>query len=213
MEDKTLRLGVLYVDEDWTQPVVQDLDKRIAKSRIELVAREAFQKDAPNIKGEIQRLKSQRLDALLVLGLGQSATRVYQQLHDTPVSRETYGLALCNDDDLFATAKEHLDGLFSVGPRLDRKGPLYERLQRIYEQERPGEPVDLTSISMYNAVLILAEAIRSKAETPQELRHFILEKKDFEGVAGKVTFDEKGDAKWKASVERITSKGCVPVLE
>lgn len=212
MQDRNLRLGVLYADEDWTQPVVEDLDKRLVNSRIQLVARQAFKRDAI-LKNELPKLKASKLDALLVLGLGKSAASIYQQLHDNPVSVETYGLALCNDDDLFASAKQYLQGVYSVGPKLDRKGHLYERLQRIYEQERPGEPVDLTSISMFNAVMILAEAIRSHAETPSQLRQFILKKKDFEGIAGKVSFDEKGDAKWKASVDRITSKGCEPVAD
>lgn len=212
MENKVLHLAVLYNNEDWAKATVDDLQAKLSNSRI-VLDRQPFRPGDENMKPTLLKMQKQHPDALFVVSLGHTAASIYKQLAQTPVAAETYGFAACHDDDLFAAAKGALEGVYGVGPRLDRKGPLYERLSKIYQEERPGEPVDMTSISMFNAVLILAEALKARAETPLDMRRFIFKQKEFEGIAGKVVFDANGDAKWKASVERISNGACLPIPE
>jgi ABC-type branched-subunit amino acid transport system substrate-binding protein len=95
--------------------------------------------------------------------------------------------------------------------RNERSQRKLRRLERFYHEERPGAPIDMNSISTFDTVLILAEALRAGATTSEEIKKFILEKRDFQGIAGTLTFDANGDAKWKSIVQLVSGGKCAPL--
>src|SRR5262249_32851323 len=109
MENRTLRLAVLYNDEDWAKATVRDLEEKLNGTRLKGVARTAFRPGDPALKNEIQKLKAAKPDALFVVSLGQPAAAAYKLIAEAQVAPEVYGFAACHDDDLFAAAKDALE--------------------------------------------------------------------------------------------------------
>jgi branched-chain amino acid transport system substrate-binding protein len=58
-------------------------------------------------------------------------------------------------------------------------------------RERYGEDPDFWSAQFYEGTRLLCAAVAAGAETGEEIRQFLIELKDFEGLGGSITFDNK----------------------
>ncbi len=210
MEGKILRVAVIRTDEDWTQLGYNNLIEQLrSSSSIKIGAQEVVAKNTDNFRPQLTKLKKLKMDALYVLASGSTAAKIFAQIKELAVPGEMYGLGLCNSGSVSSSAKESLEGVFSVDPQLGLNKDLFRRLEKIYNEERPGMPIDMNSISTFDTILILAEALRSGASTSEDIKKFILKKKDFQGIAGTLSFDANGDAKWKSIVQLISGGKCV----
>ncbi|MBC2704078.1 ABC transporter substrate-binding protein [Desulfobacula sp.] len=67
-------------------------------------------------------------------------------------------------------------------------------LQNIYKQKYKKESTTIDAPLVYDAVMVLADAIRRADSLDRaKIREALAETKEFEGVTGPITFDEQGD--------------------
>ena len=67
-------------------------------------------------------------------------------------------------------------------------------------------PYGFWSAESYDAVLLLAKVVRECGENPDRIRDCLNKGKEFDGVAGSFSFNEKGDAERKYSIKTVKNK-------
>lgn len=86
------------------------------------------------------------------------------------------------------------DGFFDPSQKPEKAADFYKKYNAAYAGNG-GDVEDPTSPCAYDAINMIAKAIKDGATTRKDIQQYLANLKDFEGVTGTLSFDEKGDVR------------------
>lgn len=186
--DKGLRkLAVLYSNEEYGLGFNNVLKESFPKLGGELVASEAFERGAVDLRTQITKVKAANPNAIYIISNSpDSAVAVLKQLKELGVQATVFGSEGLKSEDITKGAGEAAEGLILTTVS-SGTSDFIARHQAEYGTD-PGP----FAAQGYDAMKALTLAIEDGANAGTKIKNKLADL-EFDGASGKIKFDERGD--------------------
>ena len=185
-------VAILYIDNPYGAALADSAKKEIEKLGGQVVFIDKFQfktEDFSPWLTKIKQLEDQgKLDVLLIFGYYEHAVAV-KQAREMGIKAKIVGAEGFDSPKFIEIAGRAAEGVIIVTDfDRDSSNPLVKEFVKRYKAKRGIEP-DMVAASSFDAVMVLAEAIKKagsldKAKIMDALRSL----RDYNGVAGKILY-------------------------
>ena len=204
--------AVIFYDADNDYSVgIRDTIKRVAPSKgLELVAEDSYLSSMEtDYRTKLNRFKSKSFDVLIVPGYYNQVAMIANQARELGITQPLLGGDGFDSPDLWANAGKNIEGsYFTNHYASDDMDPAVQNYIRKFKERFGGNVPDAMSVLTYDAVNVVADAIRRAGSTDHEaVTDALSEVSGFKGAAGMITINETHDATKKLVVLEIGEGG------
>ena len=202
-EDLKLRkIGILH-DSDAFGVGGADLVERAAKERgMVIVGREKHASGDTDYTAQLLALKSAGAEILVAYSHEVDAAWIQRQYRQLGSPYKYLGSPGSQMRSTLDISKEAAEGLLAIADFVPGQSETNKQYAEAYRREY-NEEYDATSSWAYDAMNILAEAIKTAGEDRAKIREAILALKGYQGVLGAFSFTPNGDGLREVSVVQI----------
>lgn len=189
------KVAILYGNDDVFTKAGYDTMKQVAEDLdLEVVTTETFQLGQSDYKAQLTKIKNLKPDLVLASALYNEGAVILDQARKMGIDVPFVGGNGFNSPEVIKIAGDAANGLIVATPWFAKKDD--EKVKKFvedYEAAYGMEP-DQFAAQAYDGFYVMAEAIKNAGEADRDaIRDALAEIKDFEGVLGKMSFDEDGD--------------------
>lgn len=202
-EMKLTKVGILHDTDAFGTGGADLVEQESKKSGLTVVRREKYTTKEKDFTAQLLALRSSGAEVMVLYATNPEDTAVIQRQYRQLGSPYKYlGSQSGATKDAMNLAREAGEGLLSV---IDWAPGTSDRSRKYAEDYRKeyGEEMDPASVWNYDAVNILAAAIRKAGEDRSKIREAILGMKDYAGVIGKFAFTPNGDGLHSVAVIQV----------
>ena len=197
----------------YSQGLGKEFKEQFTKMGGQVVAEASYSPSDTDFKGPLSTIKTANPDIIYLPGYYTDAGKIATQARELGITVPFIGGDGWDVPALFTSAGTSLEGsYFSDHIALDRPTPELTAFQKEFDgfKAKPGNAEAsfgaLTTLG-YDAMMILAEAMKkSKTMDGIAIHEALAQTKDYPAVTGKITIDEKRNAKKAAVVVKIVGK-------
>ena len=202
-EDLKLRkIGILH-DSDAFGVGGADLVERAAKERgMVIVGREKHASGDTDYTAQLLALKNAGAEILVAYSHEVDAAWIQRQYRQLGSPYKYLGSPGSQMRSTLDISKEAAEGLLAIADFVPGQSAVNKQYAEAYRREY-NEEYDATSSWAYDAMNILAEAIKTAGEDRAKIREAILALKGYQGVLGTFSFTPNGDGLREVSVVQI----------
>jgi branched-chain amino acid transport system substrate-binding protein len=211
------RIAVLYSNDDYGQGLARNFEAAVRARGGAVAEMDPFLDGSEDFRPYLLRMKARGVDLVFVAGLQDPAARAIQQAREVGLAARFVG-------------GDGIEGLASMGARYDGTAvgvlfhPQMSDSARAFVQRyraRYGEDPDSQAALAYDAVRMLARALQAGHRDPESIRAWLAgvgrdgrgSSPAFEGVAGRVQFDQNGDPVNKRFTMGVIQGGTIALPE
>ena len=189
------RIGILYANDGYGKSLGEVFRKALLDTDAVLLGMDPYQEEMEDFRPYLVRLKRRGAEVLLVAGLEVGASTMIRQMREVGLDARVLG----GDglESLTSLAGNYDGTLFGMLYHPDAS-PRARRFAEEFRRRFNREP-ESTAATSYDAVHLLARALRSGARTRPRIREYLEGvgrpggSDAFEGVTGRIAFDANGD--------------------
>ncbi|MBW2991332.1 penicillin-binding protein activator [Candidatus Woesearchaeota archaeon] len=198
------KVAVLYELDDSAQILATTFRDEFIKLGGEIVVVMVHSLESNDYRTELLKIQQYKPEAVyaVVLTLDGSFFKQIKELGiETPfIGADNFGI-----QDVIDGAGDAANGvIFSYQIKYGKENQalteFQEKYKAMYGEESPGI---LYAAIGYDNVKLVAEVMREHGTTSEEIKNGLLQVKDFEGVLGTTSFDEKGNANREQHINKI----------
>jgi len=188
------RIAMLYINNDFgigyrdvTRRTYEELGGTVAVA-------EAFEQDAKDFRTQLLKVKEADPEAVFLVGYKEMIL-ILRQMRELGINKQILSIALFEDPEILEKVGEVAEGaIYTYYGTFDPKSQDQDirKFVTAFEKEY-GEPPEYYAPLGYDAVNILAQAIREGGTEPNGIKDALYQVKDFPGLTGATTIDENGD--------------------
>ena len=170
----------------------------------EVVTDIAYQEGDIDFKSQLTAIKAKNVEAIFVPGYYNEVALIAKQAKELGMKQILLGGDGWSSPKLFEIAKEAINGnYFSNHYTTESKDPKTINFVKSFKAKY-NEDADVMAALAYDAVYVLAEAIKNTKEvTSENIRNELAKIKNFHGVTGDMSMDENRDAIKSAVVVQV----------
>ena len=187
------RLALLFINNEYGVSTKDEVKKNFAADGGKVVAEEAFEQGASDFRSQLAKVREARPDAVYFVGYAKENGLLVRQAHELGLRQALYSSLTLESADFLEAAGEAAEGI--VYPYLyDPNSP--EAVVRAYNEKfkaRYGEDSEMWGALYYDALVLLKPVLEKCGNDSGCLKDGLLKVQGFEGVTGRMEFDEKGD--------------------
>jgi branched-chain amino acid transport system permease protein len=192
---KKSRPGLIYVQNDYGQGFARQLEALFAAQGIMMI-KESYGPGDNDMSAQLQSLVNQGADVLLTAGFNRDSALVLRARKALGIKLPVVGqqaLGVSATTDLLEAAE--LENVYALLDALlsERRGYDKADFIRRYEERHSLKPDPSFITNYYDAVWIIAEAVRQVGDDPKKVRDFVANLKNFDGLTRAYTTDAKGN--------------------
>ncbi len=204
------RVAVYYINNDFGVGLSKVFQEDFKKAG-EIVLTESFPQGARDHRAAITKLKAAKPQAVYLVGYDEMIS-VFRQAKELAFTTQWLGTTFLNDQSLVDKTGNDADNTVLSAWVFDPKSP-NPRVKAFAESIRKrtgGLEPDVYCANSYDAVYLIAEAVRLRGVTSDQVREGLLAIKEFDGVTGKTTFTKKREVMKKIEFKRIFNGRLTP---
>jgi len=205
---KAKRLAILYdVKNDYSTGLRQFFIETVKKAGGEIVADEAYGEGDIDFKAQLTKIKQSNPDAVYAPGYYTEIGLICRQARDLGINVPFMGGDGWDSEKTFEIGGKAVEGcFFSNHYSPDQDSALVKKFVDTYKQAYGGRTPDAMAILGYDAMKIMADAIR-RAESIQgkAIRDALAATKDLEVASGKITINANRDAEKPIVIIKIAN--------
>lgn len=196
------------VKQDYSVGLSEYFVKDIQANGGTIVREQKFSSGDKDFKPQLTSIKAAHPDAVFVPGYYGEVALIAKQARLLGIKVPLLGGDGWVGDSLLKVAGKSLDGsFFSAHFSADDKSPKVQNFVDKFKAKYGETPDDMAALG-YDSAMILADAIRRAGTTdPAPLRDAIAATKDFDGVTGNITLDDRRNASKPAVILTIGNGG------
>ncbi|MBW2671054.1 MAG: ABC transporter substrate-binding protein, partial [Deltaproteobacteria bacterium] len=160
-----------------------------------VLLKESYENDAVDFTNILEEVKTLQPDVIYVPGYARDSGLLIKQAVSMGIRKTFLGSDGWAGSLIYTFGGNALEGnYYSAHWHPDVRFPQSVHLQDIYNQKYASEIPHMNAPLMYDAVMVLADAIcRAKSIDRAKIRDALTETKGYQGATGTITFDEHGD--------------------
>jgi len=205
------KAGILYDNSnDYSKGLYRVFKEEFTKLGGQVVSEESFNKGDQDFRPALTRFKNAGVDLIYVPAYYEEVGKIISQARELGLDVPMLGADGWDSPKLseFAGGAANLKNTYFTNHYSSSDpSPKVQDFVNAYKAEYGSEPDSFAALG-YDAAYLLADAIKraGKAE-PEAIRQALEDTKDFEGVTGKMSFDEKHNpVKEIAIIEMVDGK-------
>lgn len=190
---KKERIAIVYINNDYGQGVFNKFSEGLKHNGLELVASEAYDEGTTDFRTIIIKLKEQNPDAIYIAGYKEIAYLI-KQLKEQRLNPLLLTTAIFEDPEIIRIVGNSAEGIIFTTFFLDEdsKEERTRAFFKNYENKFNVKP-DGYAATSYDAVYLIAEAIKNNGNTSESIKKGLYEIKEFPGLLGIFSIDVNGD--------------------
>ena len=151
----------------------------------------------------LTELKSKNPKAVYMPGVGKVIGRVLKQMRELGIETRVFSSAGIEDPELFRMAGDAANGVIYGAPAfsIGSEEPATKAFVQSYKAKF-GEAPTVYSANAYDALMLVASAMRSGYLSPEGIRDALYDVRDYPGASGKLAFDKFGEVSKPVMLKR-----------
>jgi branched-chain amino acid transport system substrate-binding protein len=206
---KARTAAILYQNDEYGRGIRETFATEFTARGGRLITDDPYVLDLPSFEPYLRRLRMRGgADVLLIAGTEAAAQRILPTLDTVGIHPRVLG----GDALSGLEATPEGQGVFMSAAYLpDQPGARNEAFVRAYHAAYPRQPLDHRGAAAYDIVHLLAAAMAQAGPNRSGIRDYLVgigrAHPSFEGVTGRIVFDEHGDVPNKAVVVGVVRDG------
>lgn len=193
------RVAILYDNDDYGTGLKDSFKSRAPGLGLSVVSETPYTTDTNDFRSQIETLRSSNPDLILIAGLYKAAGVVAKQARELGVKTQLIGGDGLFSQQLITLGGDAVEGTIVTCPFLfDLGGERARQFAQAFREKWNRDP-DAWAVLSYDALNLIADGLRnrgiSREAVLEHLKSIDSPEKAFEGVAGKLYFDEEGDCR------------------
>ena len=188
------RVAILRINNEYGVGIGGVFRRSFTEKGGTIVAEESYAEDATDFRTQLTKLASQNPEAVYLLGYKQMGY-ILRQAKELGFKTQFLSTVTFEDPEILTLAGDAAEGVIYSASKFspDSKDEVIQRFVNAYESKYQSKPNIFAGLS-YDAVRILAIAMRDGGTKSNEIRFALHRIKNYPGVAGETTIDSNGDA-------------------
>src|SRR3989344_734004 len=179
-------VAMLYINDDYGLGFTDVFEAESNALGVEIVAREAFERDTTNLRTHLTKIKIENPDALLIVSNAPApAAAALKQAKELAINAQVFASEGLYDESVIEGAAGGAGGMF-----INYLGPS-DAFKSAY-RTRYGEGPGIFAAEAYDAVHAIAKAIQQGGGGRTQIKD-ALYGVGFDGASGSIAFDANGD--------------------
>jgi branched-chain amino acid transport system substrate-binding protein len=203
------KVAYLAVNNDWGRSMANAVTKMMDKTGGKVLFVEYASVAETNFTPMLTRIKSSEADTMILTTSIQSVAMILKQFRELGMKMNCFVTSAIPAEKVIDIAgKEASEGVYFFNRYVAYSPPKgkeeeNKKLIEAYQKTYPGKAPDMYVAFGYDAVLIMADAIRRAGEVKADKIRAALEKTDFFGLTGGVRFDENHHSQPRVSISQV----------
>lgn len=192
------------VKNDYSVGLSNIFTEKLKAAGGEVVTDISYQEGDIDFKSQLTAIKAKNVEAIFVPGYYNEVALIAKQAKELGMNQPLLGGDGWSSPKLYEIAKDAINGnYFSNHYTTDSKDPKTINFVKAFKAKY-NEDADVMAALAYDAVYLMAEAIKNTKEiTPENIRIELSKIKDFHGVTGQMSMDENRNAVKSAVVVQV----------
>jgi len=186
--------AVLYANNDYALGLKNVFIETVNKLGAEVLIIEVFNDGDTDFRTQLTKIKNFSPAAIYLAGYYKEFAKILIQAKEMGIKAQFLSCGTFPEPEVLKIAGEAAEGVVFVQPYFDKnsKDPIIRKFIKDYE-ERFGTEAGVYAAHGYDAMKVIAEAMKIGGTSPDAIKNALLSLKDFPGVTGKITFIKGGD--------------------
>ncbi|MCX5890699.1 MAG: ABC transporter substrate-binding protein [Deltaproteobacteria bacterium] len=194
---KPKTVGILFSNEPYGKGCAELFTQYFEKLGIKVVATESFKREARDFKTELTKIKAANPDMLFIPGYTPETAPAAAQARQLGMNQKILGVYGDMDPVYIQLAGKAAEG-HVIGGEYDEgyNTPKNQAFKKAYEElvKKNNDPYNIMFAALhYDAASVILEGMKKNGPTSEGIMKFLNEVKDFDGVTGKLSFDQNHD--------------------
>lgn len=211
------RIGIIYMNGDYGRGLSRALRHRLDERRLEPVLEMAFTVPFDTVEKEAitNEVAATRPDYLFWIGTPDPLARLVPSIRRSLPTVTIYGSDAMDSNDTYSEFRDRLVGVRFVRFVDPQSTDPRVRAVRMALRQATGRELTYDVVFAYDAVALLARAIRDGARSREDIRAYLLSlgrsRPAFPGVGGPIAFDAARDALRPYLLAEVNRSGVRPL--
>lgn len=202
------KAAILSVNLEWAEWGAKAFAEQFEAAGGEIVANVSFAPDATDTRAQLTRIRVAQPEVVLVLAY-KTTGQVLKQARELGIGAQFIGTLDFELPEVIEIAREAAEGSIYTKAVFDSDNPT-EGVMAEYTREyetRYGKKPEVYSATMYDMLIMLANALAESENDTERARQAILSIKNFPGASGTTTFLPSGDVEKSVELKIIRDGG------
>jgi branched-chain amino acid transport system substrate-binding protein len=191
---KVKKIAVIHDKGDYGKGLAEFAKGYFEKAGAEVVLFEGITPGAVDYSAVVQKIKRNKADAVVFGGYHPEAAKIVSQMKKKKMDTIFISDDGVRDETFIKVAGEYAEGVYATGPIDTSTNPMAIAAVEQHKKEYGDEP-GAFYLNAYAAALCLLNAVEKAGSTDYNAVTKALTTEWVETPLGKISFDEKGDAK------------------
>lgn len=198
-------VAVIHVNNDYGIGLKEEFRKTFIDLGGEILLSEGYSQDNKEFRPILTKVKAKKPQAIYLAGYHKEMAYATKQIREMKIKTQILGDATYGTEELLTISGESAEGAIYATPTYEPKKGTKSMLEFAdnFKQKYGNEP-SIFEANSYDALKILASAIKAVGYDTRKIANYISQLKDYDGVSGSITF-EKGDVRKTVSIKRVKS--------
>lgn len=199
------KAATLYTNDEYGSALQQVFADEFTDFGGEVVAQEAFEKSAKDFRTQLTKIKPLEPDVIYIVAFPKEAGVLLKQAKELGVDVQIIAAEGAFDSETIEVAGDSAEGLLVTIPKTLEDSPKYLALKQAYNYAYDEDPGVYTG-EAHDALNILAIAITNSDGTKESIKDEVYKVK-YDGISGRIEFDEFGEVITKTYAIKIVENG------
>jgi branched-chain amino acid transport system substrate-binding protein len=203
---KPKSVAILFSNEPYGKGCAAVFGEEFDKLGIKKVAEESFLRGSRDFKAQLTKIKAANPDILFIPGYTPETAPAAAQARQLGLTQRIVGVYGDMDLEYAKLAGPAAEGHLIAGEYdEDYDTPKNQAFRKNYyaQAEQAKEPVNIMFAALtYESTSLVLEGIKQNGPTSEGIKKFLDEVKDFDGITGKLSFNEENDVQ-RAGTEGV----------
>jgi len=194
---KPKTVGIFYSNEPYGQGCAKLFGMFFDKHGIKTVAKESFNRGDRDFKAQLTKIKAAKPDILFIPGYTPETAPAAAQARQLGMKQRIVGVYGDMDPEYAKLAGKAAEGHLIAGEYDENYDtPKNKKFRENYfkQAKEANEPVNIMFAALtYDATGLVLEGMKKNGPTSEGIKKFLNEVKDYDGVTGKLSFNETND--------------------
>ncbi len=194
-KNKYRKVCILFIQTDYGTGLRDAFKKTLEQKGGKVLLTQGYKQDETDFKAALLKVKSKKPDALYIVGYYKDSGLIMKQAKEVGLKTQFFGATAVESPKLIEIAGDAAEGLiYPIITDFDPEHPTPVAKEFIENfKKKFGVVPDWASSHAHDAVIVIAEAMKKGGATGTGIKKTIDSQKHFEGVTGKIVFDNNGD--------------------
>ena len=204
-ELKYRRIAILYVNNDFGEGHRRSFTDVFEQLGGDIVASSGYLETTTTFRTQLLEIEKEDPQAVYLIG-GKEMAQVLRQATELALNLHFLSFSMFEDPDIVEAAGSAAEGVYYSLQTFDpysKQEPMHSFATK-YKNKYGIVPDPFASLS-YDAIRILDATATKLGVEPDKIKQGLYEIRDFPGVTGRTTFNEKGDVVKPISIKRYAN--------